>query len=100
MTIGIACAFSVAVAHLGTLVANDARAHIAAESAALAGALEGERQASAAADLNGASLTEFAKSNNRITVVVEIKGMRATASADIIGIPTIDTWPSPTTSNP
>ena len=100
MCIGITCAVALAVAHVGTLAATDARANIAAEAAALAGALAGEGEASAAASVNGAQLVRFSSSNNRITVVVEIKGMRATASADTVGLPTIDVWPSPTRSNP
>lgn len=88
------------IAHLGTLATTDARANIAAEAAALAGALSGNDAAQSVAALNGARLISYSQEKLRVTVVVEIKGMRATASADVVGFSTLDAWPSPTPSSP
>lgn len=58
-----------------------AEARTAADAAALAGALHGERSARELAEANGGRLTEFAEHGEEIEVTVELGGRRATARA-------------------
>lgn len=54
----------------------------AADAAALAGALEGEREARAIAAANGARLESYERQGAVIEVVVTVGGRRATARAE------------------
>lgn len=98
--IGIACLVSTVLVRLGEQVTLNARAHIAAEAAALAGALNGEDAAHHVASANGASIIEYLIDAPLVQVVVEIKGMRVSARAELIGFSTLNLWQSPISSNP
>ena len=98
--IGIACLVCIVLVRLGEQVTLNARAHIAAEAAALAGALNGEDAAHHVASANGASIIEYLIDSPLVQVVVEIKGMRVSARAELIGFSTLNLWRSPISSNP
>lgn len=98
--IGIACLVCIVLVRLGEQVTLNARAHIAAEAAALAGALNGEAAAHHVASANGASIIEYLIDAPLVQVVVEIKGMRVSARAELIGFSTLNLWQSPISSNP
>ena len=98
--IGIACLVCIVLVRLGEQVTLNARAHIAAEAAALAGALNGEDAAHHVASANGARIIEYLIDAPLVHVVVEIKGMRVSARAELIGFSTLNLWQSPISSNP
>lgn len=100
LCIGLAAAFSVAAAKLGEIAINDARAHIAAEAAALAGALTGANAAEEIANQNNAQIVEYSIIDETALVVVEIKGIRASARATVVDFSTLGAWHSPTDSSP
>lgn len=89
-----------AAAKLGVIAINDARAHIAAEAAALAGALSGEDAAEEIANHNNAQIVEYRIADETVLVVVEIKGIRASARATVVDFSTLKVWHSPTDSSP
>ena len=100
LCIGFAAALSVAAAKLGEIAINDARSHIAAEAAALAGALTGAKTAEDIANQNNAQIVEYRIVDAAVLVVVEIKGIRASARATVVDFSTLGAWHSPTDSSP
>jgi len=98
--IGLAAAFSVAAANLGVIATDDARAHIAAEAAALAGALSGANAAEEIASQNNAQIVDYRVVDETVVVVVEIKGIRASARATVVDFSTLKAWHSPIDSSP
>lgn len=89
-----------AAAKLGEIAINDARAHIAAEAAALAGALTGANAAEEIANLNNAQIVEYSIAEETVLVAVEIKGIGASARAMVVDFSTLRAWHSPTDSSP
>lgn len=73
--------FSVGLARLGAATIDSARAATAADSAALAGALDGRQQASTAARLNGAQLLAVTELGSEVSVLVSVNGANATSRA-------------------
>jgi outer membrane lipoprotein SlyB len=59
-----------------------AEARSAADAAALAGALDGERAARAVAQANGAELTDYEERGDLVEVTVVVGDRRATARAE------------------
>jgi len=90
----------VAAAKLGEIAINDARSHIAAEAAALAGALTGANTAEEIANRNNAQIVEYRIVDATVLVVAEIKGIRASARATVVDFSTLGAWHSPTDSSP
>ena len=100
MCIGLTAAICFAVGTLGVAVVNDARAHIAAEAAALSGAIHDRNHAIATARMNGASIVDYQLEGSKVSLVVEIKGARASAHADVVGFSTLKSWPLQIDSSP
>ncbi len=71
------------LAGLVSRISDRTRAQSAADTAALAGVVAGESEASAIALSNGARLVSFEESRGIVQVTVEIDGVRATASAEL-----------------
>jgi hypothetical protein len=69
------------VARLGVAVHDRARAHLAADAAALAGAADGRDAAARTAAANGARLVQFRPLDRDVIVTVVLHDMRATARA-------------------
>lgn len=81
--VGVAVTLAVLVA-VGPVVGalrDQQRARTAADAAALAGVIEGRSAASAVAVANGAELVGWVVDGDRVTVVVDVDGHRATARA-------------------
>lgn len=66
----------------GEVVIDRAQAQTAADAAALVGVVEGRAAAGRYAKLNGATLVEFARTGQRVRVVVTLDRVRATAVAE------------------
>ena len=71
------------------------RAQNAADAAALAGALAGEREAEVVAGRNGARLIAYERRGDTIEVVVRVGDRRATARAERSAVPRSPTGPDP-----
>lgn len=69
------------VARLGAAADDVAKAHLAADMAALAGAADGRAGAVRIATLNGARLVRFRSTGHDAIVTVTVRGVRATARA-------------------
>lgn len=70
-----------ALAHLGAVAADRARAQTAADGAALAGAAEGRRSAEHLLAVNGAKLVAYRVVDSDVVVTAAVRGARATARA-------------------
>ena len=68
-------------ARLGPVVDDAAQARTAADAAALAGAVEGERSARELARANGGELVDFTSTANGVEVVVRVGEVEARAHA-------------------
>lgn len=78
--------FAMGFTRIGAAMIVQARAQNAADSAALAGAVEGESTAMLMARRNGAELTAFDVEDQMVTVTVSIGSIKATASATPISV--------------
>lgn len=72
---------AVGVGTIGTVLVDQARAHTAADAAALAGAMGGSAAAAAVAVADGATLVSFAREGGDVVVVVRVGRSRAGARA-------------------
>jgi hypothetical protein len=79
--VALVAAIVVAVAGVSVRLDAKARAHTAADAAALAGVDGGAPAAARLAAVNGARLVAFRTDGQRVTVVVEVDGQQATAAA-------------------
>ncbi|MEM9467913.1 MAG: pilus assembly protein TadG-related protein [Actinomycetota bacterium] len=68
-------------ARLGAVVDDAAQARTAADAAALAGAVAGEQEARALAEVNGGELVAFRRTPDGVEVVVQVGDARARAEA-------------------
>jgi hypothetical protein len=79
--LAIAAVLAVGVVRVGGVVTDRARAHTAADAAALAGAAEGREAAVEVADANGGALVEFVDVGEEVEVTVRIGDVEAVARA-------------------
>lgn len=79
MAIVLVCA--VAVARVGVRLGEHAKARAAADAAALAGVIGGQRRAAEMASANGATLVSFVREGDEVVVMVSLSGIAATARA-------------------
>ncbi|MBI4933676.1 MAG: hypothetical protein HY828_07350 [Actinobacteria bacterium] len=70
-----------AMARFGARLVDIEQAQVAADSAALAGVVQGESGAVELAERNGATVVQFRQVGDDVIVVVEYRGARATARA-------------------
>jgi outer membrane lipoprotein SlyB len=71
----------VAVGQFAARIVDRGRAQTAADAAALAGTTGGQRAAGQLAADNGGHLLSYRQRGDEVTVVVEVRGQRATARA-------------------
>lgn len=81
VALAIVMIIALVVVRLGGQVDRRARAQAAADSAALAGATEGEDVAGSVTEANGAVLESFVVQGAEVEVVVRLEDQRATARA-------------------
>jgi hypothetical protein len=74
---------AVGAVRLGGVVTDRARAHTAADAAALAGAAEGRTAAAKVAAANGGRLTGYQSSGSSVEVTVRVGDVRAVARAEL-----------------
>jgi len=88
---GIAASVSFAVAHVGALLVEEARAEVAADAAALAGVYGGAAMAMTVANLNGAHLVSVVDELRRGgACAVEVRVGRV-----VRGAAAMDSWAQP-----
>ena len=81
--LALVAVLAVGAVRLGGVVADRARAHTAADAAALAGAAEGRVVAAEVAAANGAQLTGYQSSGSTVEVTVQVGDVKATARSEL-----------------
>lgn len=71
------------VVRLAVVAGDRARAHTAADAAALAGAVEGRTAALDVAEVNGATVVTFEQAGGQVEVRVRVRGVEAVARAEL-----------------
>ena len=98
--VALVLVLGLAVVRLGTTVGERARAHTAADAAALTGAAEGRAAAEAMARSNGGELTRYDERDGDVEVTVRVGDVVAVARARLEWVPPVQSSPGPPSGPP